>query len=35
MAMITKEIFLASRFKEFEEIRKKLAEKINHYHFME
>jgi hypothetical protein len=35
MATIKKEIFLASRFKEFEEIREKLAEKIDNYHFME
>jgi len=35
VASLKKEIFLASRFKEFEEIRKQLAEKINHYNFME
>jgi len=35
MANLKKEIFLASRFKEFEEIRKQLVEKINNYNFME
>ena len=35
MATIKKEIFLASRFEEFKEIRRKLAEKIEAYNFME
>ncbi len=35
MASIKKEIFLASRFEEFKEIRTKLAEKIEAYNFME
>ena len=35
MANIKKEIFLASRFEEFKEIRTKLAEKIEAYNFME
>lgn len=35
MASIKKEIFLASRFEEFKDIRKKLASKIDKYPFME
>jgi len=35
MATVKKEIFLASRFKEFKEIRTKLAKKIEAYNFME
>ena len=35
MATIKKEIFLASRFEEFKEIREKLSEKITVYNFME